>query len=161
MSFLFAALLANAFVSAPAPIIVSASPQQKQPAKTLSFDITMRHGDTLLWQGKLAMSSAGGAGFSQRRDQSVACAGPDGSASTARFATGFQLGLSQSYDTRTSSLIRVTARLDRPLADGPLTVFCEEQGQRSVEIQSTMDPSSGRPATFTGDGGFSVTITPR
>jgi len=165
MSFLFAALLANtapaiSTVTVPPAPVVAMSPSGRPQARTLSVDVVIRHGTTLLWQGKLALSSAAGASFSQRRDQSVACTAPDGSATTARFATAYQLSLSPGYDQRSPTIMRLSARLDRPMADSPLVSLCSEQGQRGVEIQSTIDLASDRPATFTADGGFSVTITP-
>ncbi|HWI86458.1 MAG TPA: hypothetical protein VNT42_09075 [Sphingomonas sp.] len=162
MFLIIAANLANAVAPpittvAAAPTIVS----RTMSPETLTFDAAIRHGDMLLWQGRLAMASNGTATFSQRRDQSVACKRADGRDFIGRFASNYQLTLGTSYDSGDRAAIRVTAQLERPAADGPLSILCEEPGSRTVGIQATIRPETGRPVTITADAGFSVTLTLR
>lgn len=142
--------------SAPLPIIVS----NRTAARTLTFAVTIRHGDTKLWEGRLAMASNGNASLNQRREQTVACPGSFAREGMSRFSTGFSLSLSGTYGSEGYSAVRASARLDRPKADGPLTDLCVDQGIRSVEVQSTFVPVDGKALTIDGDAGFSVTIIP-
>jgi len=144
-------------VAPPAPIVVTS----RTPAKTLTFAVTIRHGDSKLWEGRLAMASNGSASFNQRRDQTLACPNAIGRDGVGRFSTGFSLSLYGAYAGEGYSSVRVSARLDRPTADGPLSNLCAEPSVRSVEVQSTFVPIDGKTLTIEGDAGFSVTLTPR
>lgn len=141
----------------PLPIIVS----NRAPARTLTFGVTIKHGDAKLWEGRLAMASNGNASLNQRREQTIACPDLAARGGIGRFSTGFSLSLSGVYGSEAYSAVRMSARLDRPTTDGPLTNLCADQGVRSVEVQSTFVPVDGKAVTIDGDAGFSVTLIPR
>ncbi len=93
--------------------------------------------------------------------QTVSCPGPDGRDFAGRFSSSFRLALSNAYDMRDQTAIRVSARLERPTAEGPPEAACDGPTSRAVEVQSTIHPETGKPITVTGDAGFSVTLTLR
>ncbi len=158
---------------APPPIVMAPTPPRPDPAEpstTSTIDVEIRHPGGLLWKGSLAISSRGGASFTQQSQESFGCA-PDPALVPGRASFGrepqrssmlrVQLGHPYRGLPEKQNLWSVQVEWTRPMSPtGPVSPSCSraDPGTLTARIMTEAELPLGKPLTIKGDAGLVVTL---